>query len=554
MIAAMGSRVFGFTADDLAGIRIGRTEMLFYNAVREAGSNKTEGFLETLFALRFQARMCTLSELLDQIYLHTDLDSIYSAMDDGQTRLENLQYFYQLAVSYENSTGGDLERFLEYLTIMEADGLSGSDEKNTSGAVTIMSIHKSKGLEFPVVYLCGLSKTFNMEDARGQVLCHKDLGLGLSCVDQKNRVRYPSIVKRAIATRMMKDMVSEELRVLYVAMTRARDRLIMTYATHSLDKELWDMSHRMDMTDPLLLTEEVSSMGEWVLYAALQRSEARPFFSLGQKPDAAGCKEIPWKISVAEAECEAEIQEQKNDETETTLDLRVLDAMSRGLYYSYPYRGATQTPSKQTATQLKGRYKDQEASEGAQRSAGYMHSFRKPRFADQQRTGAYYGTALHAAMQYIRYSNCKDAQGVRDEISRLVAEHYLSNEQAEVICTEDIVTLFQSELGNKLIQSDNIVREFKFSVLDDAEQYADGVEGEKILLQGVVDCALIESDGITIIDYKTDSVTWDTVKSVAEGYRNQVQAYARAMERIYNLPIKKTLLYFFKLGYFLEIL
>lgn len=553
LIAAMCSRIFGFTADDLSAIRANRTQMPFYNAVREFGDEKTEQFLLMLSAMRFQARMCTLSELLDQIYLHTNLDSIYSAMEDGQIRMENLQHFYQLAVSYENSTGADLERFLEYLTIVEEDGLSVADEKNTAGAVTIMSIHKSKGLEFPVVYLCGLSKTFNMEDAHAQVLCHKELGLGLSCVDHKNRVRYPSIVKRAIATRMMQDSVSEELRVLYVAMTRARDRLVMTYASHSLDKEIWDLSHRIDMSDPLLLTADVTSMGEWVLYTALQRREAAAFFDLGRKPEAVRYKEVPWVISVAEGTTQSGAIIRNEDVEEALLEPGILDAMSRGLRYCYPYLGATQTPSKQTATQLKGRYKDLEASEGTQKSKTYGHAFRKPRFADQRRSGAYYGTALHAAMQYIRYGACIDLPGVQKEIARLVEESYISVEQAEAIRAEDIALLFQTEIGKKLIASDDVVREFKFSVLDDAQRYAEDVEGEQILLQGVVDCAIIESDGITIIDYKTDSVTQDTVAAVAKGYGLQVQAYARAMSRIYDLPIKATLLYFFKLGSFYQV-
>ena len=552
LIAAMSSRVFGFTADDLAGIRAGRTDMPFYNAVKESGSAKACAFLEKLTSLRFEARMCSLSEILDRIYLQTNLDSIYSAMADGQGRMENLQYFYQLTVNYENNVASDLGRFLEYLAIMEVEGLSVSDEKNSNGAVTIMSIHKSKGLEFPVVYLCGLSKTFNMEDARGQVLCHRDLGLGLSCVDPVNRVRYPSVVKRAIATKMMHDTVSEELRVLYVAMTRAKDRLVMTYASASLDKEIWDLTHRLDVCDPMLITGDVSSMGEWVLYAALQRNEAKALFSLGRKPLAASPKKIPWLINVADGKVSTDICVEAQEESDAAMDPAVLSAMARGLSYRYPYLSATKTPSKQTATQLKGRYKDQEVAEGTSKASVYR-KFRVPRLVDGRRDGAYYGTAMHAAMQYIRYDSCGDEFGVRREIQRLVDESYISAEQASVICSGDIAALFQSQIGRKLMEYPNVVREFKFSVLDDAKRYASDVENESILLQGVVDCALIEEDGITIIDFKTDTVTEETLPSLVDSYRLQVQTYAYAMERIYKLPIKSAMLYFFRLQRFVEL-
>ena len=149
-------------------------------------------------------------------------------MEEGQP--ENLQAFCRLAEDYERNGHKDLGQFLDYLQALEEKGVTAPAQEGSSGAVTIMSIHKSKGLEFPVVFLCGLSRSFNQESARDQVLCHKELGLGLSWVNTDQRVRYPTIAKRAIAAKIVDSTISEEMRVLYVAMTRAKDRLIMTYA------------------------------------------------------------------------------------------------------------------------------------------------------------------------------------------------------------------------------------------------------------------------------------------------------------------------------------
>ena len=214
-------------------------------------------------------------------------------------RMEKLQSLYQLAVDFANRSSDDLDRFLNHLDGLEERGVISAQE-DSGGCVTIMSIHKSKGLEFPVVFLCGLSRRFNQESLRAQVLCHKDMGLGLSCVDQKKRVRYPTISKAAIAAKIARESLSEEMRVLYVAMTRPKDRLIMTYASDSLDKEVASIALRMDISGQLAMTRDVSCPGQWVLYSALMRTEAGELFSLGGKPRQTIVTDSPWLIRVTD--------------------------------------------------------------------------------------------------------------------------------------------------------------------------------------------------------------------------------------------------------------
>ncbi len=533
LIAALSSRIFGFTADELAVLRSGNRYGSVYDAVQASGTEKAQAFLNTLATLRREAQLSGLPHLLMRILSLTRIDSIYASLPDGQVRVENLQTFCQMAAAYEAATNGGLGQFLEHLEVMAQCGLSATGEQETPDAVTIMSIHKSKGLEFPVVFLCGLSRIFNRESARAHVLCDKELGLGLSCVDTHNRVRYPSVAKRAIAAKIIAEGLSEEMRVLYVAMTRARDRLIMTYAAKNVRSELEEMSLRMSFSDPLLLCGDVNCPGDWVLYTALQNPHK-------------------WHVEIVEAPVLATTAECIFEETIPALSEDTIDRFRQALSFRYAHLAATQMPSKQTATQLKGRHKDQEIAEGAEIKPISLR-WRKPSFVDHSGDGRQYGTLLHGVLEHIRYDTCGDVAGVHKELQRLVDEQYISAEQAERIPVESIVKFFNTDMGRKLQTAENVLREFKFSVLEDASRYYPDAQGEEILLQGVVDCALVEDDGITVIDFKTDRVTQQTIEQVADGYRSQILAYAGALERIYQLPVKSALLYFFSSDSFVQV-
>ena len=543
LISTLVSPAFGFTADDLAVIRGGRREDSFFDALLESDHPKAVSFMKILNTLRQEARRCTLTELLEQCLTLTKMDSVFAAMPGGEARRANLQMFYQLAADYEGGSLRDLGQFLDHLDALEEKGLlTGTD--TGAGCVTIMSIHKSKGLEFPVVFLCGLAREFNRESLRQQILCDRELGLGLSVADGETRTRYPSISKGAIAAKMMAESISEEMRVLYVAMTRARDRLIMTYAPRNLQGTLQDMALRMDFDGGKLLCQEASCPGQWVMLAALQRTEAGELHALGARPRETTVSDLPWKIQVTQAP-----ELPQSAVTEETSGLQMpQDAevrLKEALAFRYPHMAATQAPSKQTATGRKGRQKDEEAAQEAEAPRHLARAWRKPTFQEAKLSGKAYGSAIHAAMQYIRYESCGSLKGVEQEISRLVTEGFLTEEQGKLVQCRKIVGFFQSELGRKLQQGARCLREFKFSILDDGSHYGEGLEGEQVLLQGVVDCALLEPDGITILDFKTDSVTEETLEMLTQRYRPQVSTYADALSRIYEMPVKASYLYFF---------
>ncbi len=552
LLAAMASPVFGFTADDLARLRSGNTGCALYDAVRADTDPKSVRFLEILLKLRACLQRNSLTGLLEQVFLLTNLDGIFAAMDDGDIRSANLQAFYQLAATFEAGGSRDLGRFLEHLDAMEEKGLATAGEDAAPGCVSIMSIHKSKGLEFPVVFLCGLARSFNMESQRAKVLCHKAMGLGLSAADAEKRISYPTIAKRAIAAKMGLEAVSEELRVLYVAMTRAKDRLIMTFADRNLQKTLTELVTRLNMGGLQMLIEEADCAGQWVLLAALQRTEAGELFALGGKPAETALGVPTWKIRVVTAPQVAAGELEENPIQQMPADTQAL--LRENLGFRYAYTAATQAPSKQTATQRKGRVKDQEAAENAQPARSSQRKWRKPTFLDGKIQGKEYGTATHAALQYIDYSACTEEKAIRRQIGLLAEKHFLTAQQAALVDPRKLLKFFETPVGRKLRAGENVLREFKFSILEDAEALDPALAGEQVLLQGVVDCAQMEPDGITVVDFKTDYVTEETVAAVTERYRPQVLAYAQALQRIFRKPVKRSLLYFFGLDRFEEVL
>ena len=532
LISVLSSRVFGFTADDLAAIRSKNKRCSFYECLIADTSEKTKSFLEILRKLRREAQMSGISKLLRKIYAITHFDSIYASLSDGDMRVENLQSFNALTAGYEASISGSVAHFVDYLDIVKDRGMFAPNEQKASGAVTIMSIHKSKGLEFPVVFLAGLARKFNREDLKEQVLCHKELGLGTVCVDLERRVRYPSLAKRAIAAKISQESMSEEMRVLYVAMTRARDRLIMTYASPKVREKLDDMDSRFPLSDPLLLTGNATCPGEWILYTALKKC---------------------WNIQIVQTVNNTVSANSPKEEMHNALSDDVLNKIRFSLGFRYDHIPATTTPSKQTATQLKGREKDKESAEGAG-NVSVSRTCRKPTFMPAVVDGKTRGNAMHAVMQYIDYKKCSDIVSIRSEVAHIVQSGYITKEQADFVDPYKILAFFESEVGEALIFHNNVIREFKFSVLVDAQEYYGDVVGEKILLQGVVDCALIDDDGITLIDFKTDRVHEDNIADIADKYRAQLVAYANALSKIYCKPIKSAMLYFFEMNDFRTIL
>ena len=553
LLAVLTSRVFMYTADQLAQMRIKKPTGSIYDALCFQPNDQDQAFLSVLQQLREYSKYATPSEMIRAILSVTRLDSIFGADPDGVSRISNIYAYSQLAVDFESYGQKSIDAFLEHLNALSREGLILPDTISNSDAVTIMSIHKSKGLEFPVVFLCCISKSINERDVTKKVLCDKDLGIGLNCVDMENRIYYPSAAKNAIATKLLNEGLSEEMRILYVAMTRARDRLIMTYADQHLDKHLSDISRQLDLCSRDYMIENAWCLGYWVLMVAMQKTEAGALFAISRQPENCVVSPEPWLIQVISSSDDPQEDIAEICESTSELDPAVISRLQKSLAYRYHYPGATEFPSKQTATQLKGRVKDQEAAEDTQTDNTVYRKWRKPKFVEAASDPTRYGNAVHRLMQYADLSQCQTSAGLSSEMDRLVQERFLSSEERTLIDPSLVVNFLQTWWGRKLIAASNVLREFKFSILDDALEYGCDIPSERILLQGVVDCAIVEEEGIYILDFKTDRIHDSNRDELIRVYSSQVRLYSRAMERIFERKVLQASLYFFRSGEFVQI-
>jgi ATP-dependent helicase/nuclease subunit A len=273
-------------------------------------------------------------------------------------------------------------------------------------------------------------------------------------------------------------------------------------------------------------------------------------FTVGGNPETTRVALHPWKIVVTES---PELGTKSAVATpverpETQIDMPYLQQL---LNFSYPYEAATRTPSKQTATQIKGRLKDREVTQHAEEPKPVSRSWRSIAFGKKATDGIGYGNAIHTVMQRIRYEACTSVSGIRAEIQRMLDAGFLTPEQIKLIHSEKFAAFFASDFGRKLINGGEVLREFKFSILEDAADYGENLTGERVLLQGVVDCALVEEDGISIVDFKTDHATQENLDQIRDRYAMQIETYASALSRIFAKPIKLKALYLFSIGEFL---
>ena len=566
LIAVLRSPVFGFDGDKLAFLRAG-AKGDFYTAVTEAakrGDQACRDFLTQLEELRFGAGERTCRQLIWHIYEKTNLLGLFGAMPGGQERQDNLLALYALAGQLEDSGCRSLFQFLLRLERMRQTGtkLPSASSGREGEGVSILSIHRSKGLEKPVVLVCGLSRRLNREDLMRPVLFHPVLGVGPKGLDRERMVEYPTLARRAVSRQLEREMMAEELRLLYVAMTRAQEKLILAVALTEGGRALERLAQEASVPIPAAVLERQQSVGGWVLLHALTRPEAEGLRALAGGPDRTAEGLGPaWDIRWVQGdELDAGTEERPGRFADLTQQGEEAEDLTAALTWTYPHEAAVSMPSKLTATQLKGRVLDQEAAQegaelGSRQGKRKPEGLSRPDFMVRERglTAAQRGTALHLAMQYLPLDGDHSPETIREELSRLTEAGFLTSQQGAAVSPEIPAAFFASELGRKLLASQEVHREFKFSILTPAADYGPGLEGEQVLLQGVVDCWFTGPEGITILDFKSDRICSGGEAARGEEYRPQLEAYSRALERITGQRVAHRVLWFFATGTSLEL-
>ena len=553
LIAVLRSPLFGFVPDELATLRSQQRTGDFYDALLLSEDEHSKAFLAVLRSLRDSAAHLSVRELLSEIYRKCNVLGIFGAMHRGAERKDNLLAFLELSEDFARTGRQGLFDFVCTLREQLASGEAAAMQTtHASSGVRIMSIHKSKGLEFPVVILSDLARRFSNMDFQSSVLVHPQLGLGPVCVDARRHIQYPTIARQALERTLRREAKAEELRVLYVAMTRAKEKLVMVHTQANAGGRVADL---MALSDCPVLPEAVDSgkcMGDWIMLPLLQRSEAGALRAFaGQNSEGRFfTEETPWTVCVHDGlQFAAPAQQSDAAAEERAPQREELPADFAALSYRYPYAEQTAFPAKLTATQLKGRAIDEEISENTTLPPR-LRNLCKPKFLAGKTalTGAERGTALHLVMQDLDFFCEPNEQSVREQIEKLRAQRKLTDEQANAVDVHAIVQFLRSDLAARIRKSKQVEREYRFSLLRPVRDFSSLDADDSVLLQGVVDCFFEEDGELVVVDFKTDHVLRAQLDERAEHYRPQLEAYSMALTRVMGKKVKEKVLYFFSAG------
>ena len=553
LIAVLRSPLFGFVPDELAALRSQQRTGDFYDALLLSEDGHSKAFLAVLQSLRDSAAHLSVRELLSEIYRKCNVLGIFGAMHRGAERKDNLLAFLELSEDFARTGRQGLFDFVRTLREQLASGEAAAMQTtHASSGVRIMSIHKSKGLEFPVVILSDLARRFSNMDFQSSVLVHPQLGLGPVCVDARRHIQYPTIARQALERTLRREAKAEELRVLYVAMTRAKEKLVMVHTQANAGGRVADL---MALSDCPVLPEAVDSgkcMGDWIMLPLLQRSEAGALRAFaGQNSEGRFfAEETPWTVCVHDGlQFAAPAQQSDAAEEERAPQREDLPADFAALSYRYPYAEQTAFPAKLTATQLKGRAIDEEISENTTLPPR-LRNLCKPKFLAGKTalTGAERGTALHLVMQDLDFFCEPNEQSVRAQIEAMRAQRKLTDEQANAVDVRAIVRFLRSDLAARIRKSKQVEREYRFSLLRPVRDFSSLDADDSVLLQGVVDCFFEEDGELVVVDFKTDHVLRAQLDERAEHYRPQLEAYSMALTRVMGKKVKEKVLYFFSAG------
>ncbi len=532
LLSVMMSPIFGFSPEDMAKMRIDeRNGNIYVMTVKAAqsGNQKAVDFINKIKALRNDMSVMPLDKFILSMIYDTGLLSIVSTMKNGKQRRNNLLALPRYAASFNYSPGEFVKKIKDIPTGSIKTDLSGNN------AVRIMSMHKSKGLQFPICILSSLSSRINRDDAISRIVYKDSLGIGYKYFDEEEEQEKENIGRKIISRKILKENTEEKMRLLYVAMTRAQERLIMV-TSH---KNCCDTVSRIagSIENGVINADFIKStvsMSDWILATCLLHPDAENLRKLGEisiKPTHTDSK---LKVNILDLSQDIEIIAEEPKIADA--DLNLAEAIRQNNEYEYPYEELTEIRSKATVT-------------GISHKENSEYSFKRvPSFlSGDGMSGSDRGTALHSFLQFADFTNHPDIDA---QIERLKEWQFITEEQADCIDREKISYFFNSHLYKRIISSEMFKREMRF--LTEMPAYISSPEiSEKnknhpVMIQGAVDLLFFEDDEIIIVDFKTDSV--NSQDELINSYKQQLDIYAEAVKKIFGKKIKEKIIYSFCLN------
>lgn len=543
LLTVLMSPIFGFNAEETARLRINRKKGSLYSALIFAAENGNSHAAEVLSSLehyRLLASTLPISRLIMRLLAETDYLNTIAAEKDGERRRNNLLLLADYATSYESDNTGTVGGFIRYIEKQSQNGLRAAASTAGDG-VRIMSIHASKGLQFPVCIVADMSAEFNASDLRESTLYSFNGGIGFKYFDEATHAQLTTVGREVIADGMRKTAAEEELRLLYVAMTRTQDRLIMLCSVGAAEKAAAEMRSALLLcgSHPDRLLPRLKSYAKWLLATALIHPDGRELRGSGTGLIAAetGSK-IKINVIYPSKETVTEIPEEELQ----LLDNALIEAVKASISYKYPYEALTETAAKSSVSAIANRAE----------SDKYAFSARPAFMSDGGITAAERGTAIHRVMELIDFDKADALEG---ELERLYEWQYISEREFNAIPREKLTAFFTGPLFARIKKAPRVSREMRFLTEIPANelvaQPAECFKDEKIIVQGAVDLCFEEDGGITVLDFKTDRVA--SPEALAEAYGGQLAVYAAACEKIFGMPVKKTVIYSFALNKEIEL-
>ena len=547
LISVLFSPLYGFTTDELAEIRMIDRKAELYCCLEKYAekSEKAKLFLDKIRLYRNIAASYPINEFVRFLVKDSGIADIFFAGNDGFTRNANIRGFLEFAEGFTQSGRTGLSTFVRSIdNAVEGQKLRSYGGVSTPEGVQIMSIHKSKGLEFPYVIVADCSKDFNKEDVKKPLKISRQTGIGLKIRDDENFTTYNTLCSVAAEKEILYSNASEELRVLYVAVTRAKEHITFVCCFKNRDglKKKIRLNNELSMdserkVNPFTVFKG-KSMSEWLLTCFSTHVDCGILCDIAElKPGNADYSAYRMDVS-PQGDC---IDTEAVDETTTAdVDYTLLQLLNERTAFTYKY-DCSGILAKTTAS-------------STERHIEQRHNFasKKPKFLGGAFSGAERGTAIHKFFELCNFRNAFEA--LEDEKMRLLNSNQMTREELETIETTAVAAFFNSQVGQRLLSAQTVLREYEFSFLKKAgELYTDiskEISDEEIVVRGKLDCAFIEGNDAVLIDYKSDNITDpETYKSI---YKPQLDIYAQALQECTGYVVKECYIYSFKLKRFIE--
>ena len=534
LLTVLLSPIYGFSHDYMLRLRMENPDKTLYAALLQAEDELCKRVIEDIAYYRAACVTLSSNSFIELLYGKTGYLDMVLAMDEGESRLANLQLLQKYARDYEQSGYNGISGFTKFMDRLQenrSDLQAAEAGTNIENSVSIMSVHKSKGLEFPVCIVAGCNRKKRVNT--DQVLLHPELGLGIMLPGSEIGVKYRTVSREAVALDNNRRESAEEMRILYVAMTRAKEKLIMISTLKKPEDELAKLASKITHDGiSNFAAANSKSFAEWILMCALRHPDGKILREMAGA-DASIIDDsfkTPWKFVLKDAV--SEIHVEIKAETLAEPDMGLYKKIEAAAEYTYTHEGETSIPTKVTASSIAAKEHKTQWTQPLSRPAW---------LSAKGLTPAERGTALHDYMQYSDFQ--KAAADPDGELSRLVSDGFLTAEQGGAVNISHIKRFFQSDVGKRILKSKEVEKERRFIVEIPANDVMESNNSTDcmVVLQGAVDCTFIEDGKLHIIDFKTDRI--QCVSELLELYTAQILLYAKAMKEVTGLEVGDCILY-----------